>query len=131
EDALHGLRLATRCGRAGVDAWLAVIVALFGEGRTDDAARAAEEALASFPDDAQLWSVAAQLRLAVGQVLEAIEACRRALQLAPGATGPRLCAALLYALRGDDAAARALLADAAARGAPPAVVSGLARAAAL
>jgi len=127
DEAAHGLRLATRAGRASVDAWLGFIVALYAGGAVAEASDAAEEALSLDASDGQLWSVAAQLRLATGRILDSIDACRRALELAPTAPGPRLTAAMLCALRGDAASARALFADAARCGAPPAVVAGLAR----
>jgi hypothetical protein len=102
-EVLRGACVATNAGRAGVDAWLRLVVALFGAG-------------------AATGSVVPRLRLAVGRILAAADSCRRALELAPGAPGPRLTAALLYARRGDREAARTLFAQAGA----PAVVGGLA-----
>jgi Flp pilus assembly protein TadD len=127
DEALHGLRLATRAARASVDTWLGLVVALYAAGAVAEACDAADEAVELHPNDAQVWSVAAHLRLAAGRIVDAVDACRRALELAPGSPGPRLTAAILCALRGDRAGARSLFDDAARCGAPPAVVAGLAR----
>ncbi len=88
DEALHGLRLATRADLAGVDTWLGVVVALCAAGAVAEASDAAEEA---------------------------VEACRRALELAPSAPGPRRTAAILCALRGDRRGAQSMFEDAARR----------------